>query len=530
MASSELREELSCSICLNVYTDPVNLRCGHNFCRDCITLVLDKQRGSGAYSCPDCRETSKKRPPLQKNIALSNITRRLKSNQARQGPFGVTCTYCVNTPVPAVKSCVLCEASLCDDHLKVHSKAGEHVLSEPSTNMERRKCTVHKKILEYYCTEDSTCICVSCCLVGEHKGHKVETLGDMSKKKKEKLKDIIEKLSSKSKETEEEIKNLQEHESRVTDKATDATEKLNLLFTDVKKQFEVLQKSVLRNLSWKLQLVSSSVFQLTNQLEIRRAQLAFKINYLEEMCNMSDPLPVLQVPDSEDIFHTGVGDQEDVYVGDLNVQSILENVQSRIHDTIKNVNVWIFMENPTDLLLDVNTNATNIRVSEDQRTLSLSEMVQNLQETPQRFKEYQVLSTKSFSSGRHYWEMETSKTGEWRIGVCYPSMDRKGTESYIGNNDKSWSLSKLIHPAVVHDHQVDKLRTHIQSQKYGIYLDYDGGQLSFYELGDHIKHLHTFTTTFTEPLQPAFYVSNSFVDLIYDSKSEVWIRIGNKVK
>ncbi|XP_069610713.1 E3 ubiquitin/ISG15 ligase TRIM25-like [Ranitomeya imitator] len=524
MASADLRDELLCSICLNIYTDPVNLRCGHNFCRDCITQVLDKQRGSGAYSCPDCRATSKKRPPLQKNIALNNITRRLHSNQARWNLFEVTCTYCVNTTVPAVKSCALCEASLCDDHLKVHSKAAEHVLSEPTTNLESRKCSIHKKILEYYCTEDSTCICVSCCLVGDHKGHQVVTLGDMSIKKKEKLKDIKEKLSSKCMETEKEIKNLQEHLRRVTDKSTDATDRLNLLFTDVKKQVEGLQKSALRNISWKLQIVSSLVFQLTNQLEIRRAQLAFKINYLEEMCNMSDPLPVLQVPDGEDTFHTGVGDQEDVEfhdVGDLNVQSILESVQSRIHDTIKNVNVWIFMVDPIDLLLDVNTNATNVRVSEDQRTLFLSEMDQNLTETPQRFKEYQVLSTKSFTSGRHYWEMETSESGEWRIGVCYPSMDRKGTESYIGNNDKSWSLSKLIHHAVVHDHQVDKLRIHIQSQKYGIYLDYEGGQLSFYELGDHIKHLHTFTTTFTEPLQPAFYVSNFFGSLLYDSKSEV---------
>ncbi|KAM4031002.1 E3 ubiquitin-protein ligase TRIM39-like [Anomaloglossus baeobatrachus] len=531
MASAELRGELLCSICLSVYTDPVNLSCGHNFCRECITLVLDTQRGSGAYSCPDCRATTRNRPPLQKNIALSNITRRLQSTPPTQGLFEVPCSYCVNAPAPAVKSCVLCEASLCEDHLKVHSKAEEHVLCEPTTNLESRKCSIHKKILEYYCIEDSTCICVTCCLVGEHKGHQVETLADFSKKKKqkEKLNDLIEKLNSKCKETEEEIKNHQEHVRQVTDQATDATERLNLLFSDVKKQVEVLQKNALRSVSWHLHIASFSANELINRMEIKRNQLAFKINYLEKLCNMSGPLPVLKVPDGED-NHTGFRDPEVVEihnVGDLDVQSIFENTQSKIHDTIKNINVWIFKEDPTDLLLDMNTNATNVRVSEDQRTLSFSEMVQDVPDTPQRFKQYQVLSTKSFTSGRHYWEMETSGSGVWRIGVCYPSMDRKGTNFYIGDNNKSWSLSKLIHLAVVHDHHVDKLRMHIQSNKYGIYLDYDGGQLSFYELGDTIKHLHTFTTTFTEPLHPAFHVSNWCSHLLNRSNSDVWIRIIN---
>ncbi|KAM3921996.1 E3 ubiquitin-protein ligase TRIM39-like [Leptodactylus fuscus] len=534
MASSDLRDELSCSICLNVYTDPVNLRCGHNFCRECITLVLDKQRGSGTYSCPDCRATSKKRPPLQKNIALSNITRRLQSHQTRRVVFGVTCTYCVHSLVPAVKSCVLCEASLCDDHLRVHSKAAEHVLTEPTTNLESRKCSVHKKILEYYCTEDSTCICVSCCLVGEHKGHQIETLDETSRKKKQKLKNIMETLNTKTKEIDERIQNLQEHMRRLKGKATYMEERVNLLFTDVKRQLEVLQKSILCNISWKLQFALSSVSEMVQELEIRKADLAWKTGYLEELYNMTDPLPILQMPDGESIIPGGVVDHEDNEVQeirDLDVCHISKNIQTRIQDTIKNINVWLFMEDPIDLQLDVNTSATNVRISEDQRTVTWSETVQNLPETPQRFEEYQVLSLRSFSSGRHYWKMETSKDGVWRFGVCYPSMDRKGKESIIGNNKKSWCLSKLIRHAVVHEHQVDKLRINIESHKYGIYLDYEGGQLSFYELGDYIKHLHTFTATFTEPLHPAFHVSYDLLHCIFGDnlESEVWIRTGNCV-
>ncbi|XP_069810083.1 E3 ubiquitin/ISG15 ligase TRIM25-like [Dendropsophus ebraccatus] len=453
MASSDLRDELSCSICLNVYTDPVNLRCGHNFCRECITLVLDKQRGSGAYSCPECRATSKKRPQLQKNIALCNITRRLQSNQTAQVVLGVTCTYCVHALVPAVKSCLLCEASLCDDHLRVHSKAAEHVLSEPTANPDSRKCCVHKKILEYYCTQDSTCICVSCCLVGDHKGHQVETLDEAFRKKKEKLKDVVEKMGSKIEEAVERVPNLREHTRRVKKDAADMTKRVNLLFTDIKKQIEVEHRNALSNISAKVNLAQIEV----SDLERKMSEIAWKMKYLENLCNMSDPLAALQQLGDERIIHTPHDDIKRYNVSDFDAPHFSERIQTYIHDKIKNINVWLFMEDPVDLLLDVNTSATNVQVSEDQRTVSWSDTIQNLPETPERFEKDQVLGTRSFSSGRHYWEVETSKDGTWRIGVCYPSMERKGNECVIGNNQKSWCLSKLHSLAVVHNHQVDKV-------------------------------------------------------------------------
>ncbi|CAI9620419.1 unnamed protein product, partial [Staurois parvus] len=150
MASSDLRKELECSVCLNIYTDPVTLRCGHNFCRDCIGRVLDTQEGSGGYSCPECREEFQDRPALRRNITLRNIVENFQSTHPEQEESGVFCTYCIHTPVPAVKSCLMCEASLCDNHLRVHSKSPEHVLCDPTTSLKDRKCSIHKKLLEYY--------------------------------------------------------------------------------------------------------------------------------------------------------------------------------------------------------------------------------------------------------------------------------------------------------------------------------------------------------------------------------------------
>uniref|UniRef100_A0A8C5M6J8 Uncharacterized protein n=1 Tax=Leptobrachium leishanense TaxID=445787 RepID=A0A8C5M6J8_9ANUR len=173
MASADLRDELTCSICLNIYTDPVTLTCGHSFCRTCIEEALGPNERPGAYRCPECRAEYKGRPALEKNRKLSNIAETYRSSHPEQEDMGIPCTYC-DSPVPADKTCLLCETSLCEKHVKKHSKSAEHVLMEPTASLENRKCPIHKKVLEYYCLKDSTCVCVSCCLIGEHRGHQME--------------------------------------------------------------------------------------------------------------------------------------------------------------------------------------------------------------------------------------------------------------------------------------------------------------------------------------------------------------------
>ncbi|KAG8550741.1 hypothetical protein GDO81_021940 [Engystomops pustulosus] len=230
MASADLREELDCSICLTTYTDPVMLRCGHNFCRVCIDRVLDTQDGSGGYSCPECREDFKERPALMRNFTLMKIIENLLTTQPTPKETGIFCSYCVDSPVPAVKSCLHCEASLCDKHLNVHSKSPEHVLSDPSTSLENRRCSVHKKFLEYYCTEDDACICVSCATVGEHNGHNMESLNEAVQKKEEKLRNVLQKLITKRKEIEERVQSLEEQRKKAEEKASGEAERVTALF------------------------------------------------------------------------------------------------------------------------------------------------------------------------------------------------------------------------------------------------------------------------------------------------------------
>ncbi|XP_068107939.1 E3 ubiquitin-protein ligase TRIM11-like [Hyperolius riggenbachi] len=512
MASADLSEELECPVCLTIYTDPVMLRCGHNFCRVCIDRVLDSQEGSAGYSCPECREEYKERPGLHRNIALRNIAERFLTTQPDQEEAGVHCTYCIHSPVPAVMSCLMCDASMCDKHLRVHSKAPEHVLCAPTTSPETRKCSVHKEILKFYCTEDAACVCVSCTLAGEHRGHQVETLQEASEKKKEKLRNDLQTLMAETEEAEKRVQSLEERRRKAQEKAAGEAERVTALFTDLRRRLEELEKRVLSDIMRQVQCYDDII----RQLEIKKEELSRKMRHIEELCNMTDPLTVLQEPDTGDLCDTE--DRHDKQLhdgGDLDVVGISHTLHTGLADIMFGVTGGIYIQ-PADILLEVTTANNKLHISDDRKTASWSDIEQNRPETPERFQDKpQVLSSRSFSSGRHYWEVDVGGPERWIVGMCYPSIARRGIfQSVIGWNNKSWSLWRVDNQySVMHDRKVIQLPDGIPSDRVRIYLDYEAGQISFYALCDPIRHLHTFTATFTEPLHAGLWVGGGCIKI-----------------
>ncbi|XP_040186872.1 E3 ubiquitin-protein ligase TRIM39-like [Rana temporaria] len=507
MASADLREDLSCSICLNIYTDPITLRCGHNFCRECIHHVLDTQETSGLYTCPECREEFQERPVLYSARALRNIAEMFLNSQPVLEDTRIYCSYCVDSPVPAIKSCLHCESSLCGKHLKVHAKSPEHVLSNPTNSPGNRKCPMHKKIVEYYCTEERVCICVYCIAVGEHKGHLVESLDEASQKKKEKLRKDLEMMTSKKAWAEKQVRSLREHRTDVEDKL----ERVAVLFRDVRRELEELEKRVLSEVSMEEKKISQSVSNRIQHLEIQKDELSRKMSHIKELCKTSDPMTVLkdQNSDGEDICHTEQDDNMETMIPSEGDENSITVRLHKLFDFIKDFPVGI--QQPEGVLLDEETASNYIQISDDLKTASLSSVKLDRPETSKRFKEYHVLSRRSFSSGRHSWEVDTSNSTSWRVGLCYPSMDRK---SYIGDNKYSWCLQRHIHAFnKMHENKLMPLLQKPTRHKFRICLDYEAGRISFYELNDPIRHLHTFTITFTEPLHLVIAVYDGSVTI-----------------
>ncbi|XP_077131564.1 E3 ubiquitin-protein ligase TRIM11-like [Ranitomeya variabilis] len=528
MASADLRDELNCSICLSLYTDPVSLRCGHNFttpgpggghnfCRSCIVSVLDAQEAAGGYSCPDCRAEYPERPALEKNRKLRNIVERFSSTQPGMEETRIFCTYCTKYPVPAVRTCLHCETSMCEEHLTAHNKSVNHNLTEPTVSFMDRKCSTHNEILKYYCPIDATCICVSCWVAGDHKGHEVEPLDVASEKAKEKLRPVMEKLNSKREETEKRVQNLKDYSTQQGYKSAGLGDRVALLFTDLRKKLDDLEKRIQGEISRQKDQVLHSVSDLVEQVELHVNKLTKDINRLEGLCNITDPLTFLQ-----DVNAGDMSSESGDIIGDVGhppcvdeglVSLILHRGLGNFADDLIDMKIkrQFSVMDKSDILLDIDTAHNNIIISEDLRSASYSAVSQNRPDGPKRFRSQQVLSSRSFSSGRHYWEVDVSEAEKWNIGVAGESLERKVSEkeSYIGFNEKSWTVITVTNFFASHNNIHKKLVSDSPVQVVGIYLDYEAGRLSFYQVCDPIRHLHTFTASFSEPLYASFCLYNN---------------------
>ncbi|XP_063817009.1 nuclear factor 7, ovary-like [Pseudophryne corroboree] len=511
MATTDPRDGLMCSICLGISTDPVKLGCGHNFCQVCVDRVLDTQEGSGLYACPECRPEFQKHPAWYRNKILCNIPEYILCTNPELEETGIFCTYCINSSVYADKFCLMCEAFLCESHLRVHSKSEEHILSDPRTTLENRQCSIHKKALRYYCTDDDAYICVYCTST-QHSGHQVESLIDASVKKKEKLRHIHKELASNKSEVDERVQSLQKQNIVLQEKAGCLTERVNSLFTDIRKQVDGLEERVRSEISRQVDQASLPLRDLIQQLEIKKDELSSKLHHIEELCDLTDPLTVLreEVSERDNCFYSEcqeINHKCSAAVCNLDEELISHTLQTGLSEIVIAAYKGILLKERSEILLDENTAGNNLVVLTDLKSVYWTEIHQHRPKTPQRFKDHQVLSSTSFSTGRHFWVVETSKSGNWRLGMSYPSIARKGFRSYIGCNRKSWGFCKWNSQySVMHGCKEIKLSNKFSCNRFGVYLDYEAGQLYFYELCDPIRHLHTFTTTFTEPLHAVFRV------------------------
>lgn len=203
----QLTQELSCPICLQLYSDPVVLPCGHNYCRGCICKTADPLDTKGTNILPRCPECRVEYHSLQRNFKLCNIiegyratTAQQDGQQRRQSGTGweemastaqpdgqpeaeprrakVFCDHCIDERTAAVKTCLKCEVSLCSRHLQRHHEKESfraHSVVEPLKEVEKRNCPVHFCPLEYFCSDDMTSLCATCFVEGHHQSHDVLT-------------------------------------------------------------------------------------------------------------------------------------------------------------------------------------------------------------------------------------------------------------------------------------------------------------------------------------------------------------------
>ncbi|XP_053511945.1 butyrophilin subfamily 3 member A3-like [Artibeus jamaicensis] len=160
---------------------------------------------------------------------------------------------------------------------------------------------------------------------------------------------------------------------------------------------------------------------------------------------------------------------------------------------------------PVDLFLDPDTAHPRLRVSVDKRSLQLTETREDLPDNPERFSENPcVLGCESFMSGRHFWEVDVGDRRDWCVGVCRENVERKSPVRLRPENG-FWGMRRSHGGDYrgLTDRQT-KLTVAHPPERVGIFLDYELGEVSFYNA---INGSHIFTfprTSFSGPLRPIF--------------------------
>ncbi|GCC17843.1 hypothetical protein chiPu_0020672, partial [Chiloscyllium punctatum] len=157
---------------------------------------------------------------------------------------------------------------------------------------------------------------------------------------------------------------------------------------------------------------------------------------------------------------------------------------------------------PVSLTLDPNTAHHNLILSEDLTSVRNSETVLELPDNPERFDTAPcVLGSQGFNSGKHYWEVEVGDNTDWDVGVVREFANRKGCV-ITGPENGYWAV--WLRNENKYGAAIDSLCPSVKPRSIGVYLDYEGGLVTFYNADD-MSVLYTFTDTFTEKLFPYFY-------------------------
>ncbi|XP_025046561.2 tripartite motif-containing protein 14 isoform X2 [Pelodiscus sinensis] len=176
--------------------------------------------------------------------------------------------------------------------------------------------------------------------------------------------------------------------------------------------------------------------------------------------------------------------------------------------TISTVDRSLFLKHARSPTLEFDSLHPRLCLSEDRLTVSCSWRKRFYTYSPQRFdKLWQVLSKDAFFSGSHYWEVDVLHAGQgWWIGAAYPSIKRHGDSETcrLGWNRASWCIKRFdLEYWAFHKGERTLILTDDDPERIGVFLDYEAGILSFYNVMGGMAHLHTFRCKFTEPLYPA---------------------------
>ncbi|PWA20486.1 hypothetical protein CCH79_00003524 [Gambusia affinis] len=445
------------------------------------------------------------------------------------GPEDVACDMCPGRKRKAIRSCLNCLASYCENHLQPHYSAAplqKHKLVEPSKKLLENICSRHDEVMKVFCRTDQQCICILCTM-DEHKGHETTPAAAERAERQKELEENRQQIRKKIQDQEKELKRLQQEVRDACVSADEAVKNTEKIFTELisllqKRRSDAKQRIRSQQEAQVLRVkeVQEKLEQELNDLKKRDAELE-QLSHTEDHNQFLQSYALLSAPsDIADSCGIDAGPLRHFEDMTAAVSELRDKLQDILRDMGTNTLQMVsssqpepksraeFLKYACEITLDPNTAFRTLELSKKNRAAMVGYVDESYTPNPERFSSYrQVLSRQSLT-GRCYFEFKWVGIGIF-VAVAYKSIKRGGREdeSLFGFNDQSWALRcdfeclSLKETGYTFCH--NKAETSVsgpQSCKLGVYLDHSAGVLAFYDVSETMTLLHRVQTTFTQPL------------------------------
>ncbi|KAM8804606.1 E3 ubiquitin-protein ligase TRIM69 [Eudromia elegans] len=463
LPGEQFSRDLSCTICCKWFTEPLILPCGHNFCRSCLTSAWAAKAPS---ACPECGAEAPGGQYIENTVlakALESL-RGLRGEQGEQrcGEHGKALTLFGRAD--GKLACVLCREAAApqSDCFVLLPEAVQHYVVGTRRTPAARLVVKPENLILLRSRVEST----------------LQKLKPLWQRQKEHIASHLEnKLLLQQNISLEFVKLhqfLHDREKRLMD---ELQEKGKACLQDMQLNMGVLQE--------KWNLAKEILTHIQSRL-YRHDSTSF-------LTGIKDFMDCLQ--------EKAHGLSEGQLVRrELSLGQFKGPLQYAAWKEMKSV----LSPGLSLVTLDPQTAHPNLVLSADLSSVRHSDTRQRLPGAPQRLDaSLAVLGAQGFTTGRHYWEVEVEKKTKWTLGVVKGSINRKERRP-LSPGEGYWVIMlRNGRELKVLDVPAKGLLLHAAISRVGVYLDYEGGQVSFYEAGA-MSHIYTFRGAFAETLYPYF--------------------------
>ncbi|XP_062282603.1 pyrin-like [Scomber scombrus] len=463
------------------------------------------------------------RPDMKVNTFISEMVSQFRqeaqqnassssSEQQAAKPGEVPSDVCTGTKLKALKSCLVLLVFLvipvCLAFIYFRTQ-----LMDPVENLEHRMCTKHNKPLELFCKTDQTFVCALCSL--DHKTHDVVPLKEEYERQKAELGKTeaeIQEMIQKRRLKIEEIK----HSVDLSKEAADRLKAEGVqVFTALKESVERSLNELIETIEEKQRTTEKQAEDFIKELEQEISELKKRSSEVEKLSHSEDHLHLLQNfpflkadPPTKDWTEVSVHPSYEGTV--VRAVAKLEKTLSKQMKKLFEAELKRIQQYAVDVTLDPDTAHPKLILSDDGKEVYHGDVWKNLPDNPKRFSDHvNVLGKQSLSSGRIYFEVQVKEKTKWDLGVARESINRKG-KIRLRPQDGFCTIRLTQNDYFVLGDPPVRLSLKSPPQKVGVFVDYEEGLVSFYDV-ETAALIYSFTgCSFTEKLYPFFSPCNNY--------------------